>query len=143
MSVKLTMIGPVKYSDKAKKNFREVMAEGWGENKSAWDKTCAEFDKFKPGDEVDCTISDNGKYINFVTAKGGQPFTGGKTFSKGGFQKTFTPDPEKNTSVYTSYVLEHCKGQKPEEAVAYVMKVRSLVDAALKGPAPKENLPAV
>jgi len=138
--IKLTFMGEVKTSPKSGKNFREIGADEFnGERKAAFDKTCAAFTPFKVGDEVEVELSENGKYINSVQKVGGGPGTptagfGGKGFSKGGYSKA--DDPEKNISVYTSYVLNHMidfKAMKltPEQAVDQVMKVRDLVKGRL------------
>lgn len=134
--MKLTKLGEAKFNQKVQKNFREVQVEGWAEPKTAWDKTCAAFDAFRVGDDVDIDLSENGKYINGVR-KAGAPVptaAGGKGWSKGGFGGA--PDPERNISVYTSYVIDHMidfksKGLTPEQAVDQLFKVRELVKGKL------------
>jgi hypothetical protein len=128
MIVKLTYIGGMQ--ERNGKSFREIGAEGWTENKSAW-KTAPDFDKYKVGDSVDVLVSENGKYINAVSAPGGRP-TGGKAWSKSGSPAA---DPEKNVSVYTSYVLEYliAPHQKTQlsipDAVKLVFDIRDAVKA--------------
>jgi hypothetical protein len=136
--IKLTMVGEVKVSSKSGKNFREIGAEEFnGEKRAAFDRVANDFAQFKAGDEVEVELSENGKYINKVQKVGGggvpTPGFGGKGFSKVGFSKD---DPEKNISVYTSYVLNHMidfKAMKltPEQAVDQIFKVRELVKGRL------------
>jgi hypothetical protein len=152
LKAKLNFIGPIQQKPDGKQ-FREVGAEEFaGERKSAW-KCAPEFDKYRVGDTVDVLLSDNGKYINAVRpgeSANPTPGTGGTGYAKktysGAGKSAYQPDPEKNTSVYTSYVLEHVldkpKGLTPEQAVALVMKVRGLVSQGLQGIVPKESLRA-
>jgi hypothetical protein len=123
MNAKLTFIGPMQTRNG--KQFREIGGEGWTENKSAW-KIAPQFDSYKVGDTVDLLVSDDGRYINAVKPVGSggatRPFTGGKGWSKGG---SGAPDPEKNVSVYTSYVLEYliAPHQKDKLSVAEAVKL--------------------
>lgn len=143
--VKLTYIGTMQTRPDGKV-YREVGAEQWnGEKKSAW-KTAPMFNDLKVGDEVDILLDEkSGKYINKVTKAGNPtPGFGGTGSSKGTFsgagKPAWQPDPEKNTAVYTKYALDAMEAKlatKPEEAVALVMGLRKLVNAALL---PKESL---
>lgn len=131
---KIDMIGEKgTYKDKA---VRKVFLDG--KEYSAWEKVADAMDLFKVGEEVEVKLSDNGKYINAINRPGQAPI-GGFAGKGGGFQKReWKEDPEKNVSVYTSYVLEHMltfkDGLTPEEAVKQLFHVRSLVKKAL-GPA--------
>lgn len=133
MLVKFTDVGVPKQA-KNGKMVRDVMAEGWPAPKGAWDKTCAAMDAFKNGDSAEVDLDPSGKYINSVRRPGEaaptQSFSGGK----GSFSKSFTPDPEKNTAVYTSYALDVIKAvpkMTPTEAVDLVFAVRALVKGKL------------
>lgn len=132
MLVKLTMVGPITVARNSK-NVRDIMAEGWNEKKSAWDKTAIAFDAFKAGDQAEIETDASGKYINTVRRPGEAGPIGGSGYGKkssGGF----TPDPEKNTAVYTSYALDLIKANAkmtPAEAVDMVFATRALVKGKL------------
>ena len=134
MLVKFTDVGTPKQA-KNGKMVRDVMAEGWPGPKGAWDKTCAAMDSFRAGDSAEVELDPSGKYINSVRPQGApaptsQGFPGGKGYAS----KSFTPDPEKNAAVYTSYALDLLKADKaktPAEAVDMVFATRALVKGKL------------
>lgn len=134
MLVKLTMVGPVTVARNGK-NVRDIMAEGWPEKKGAWDLTAKAFDGINAGDSVEVELDRSGKYINSVRRPGeAAPTTGGGGSGYGKKTSGFTPDPEKNAAVYTSYALDLIKNNgklTPQEAVDLVFATRALVKGKL------------
>lgn len=131
MLVKLTMVGPVTVARNGK-NVRDIMAEGWPEKKSAWDKTADAFNNFTAGQQVEVELDKTGKYINSVRNPGEAAPTGGSGYGKK--SSGFTPDPEKNAAVYTSYALDLMKADAkltPADAVDKVFATRALVKGKL------------
>lgn len=132
MLVKFTDVGTPKQA-KNGKMVRDVMAEGWPGPKGAWDKTCSAMEAFRAGDSAEVELDPSGKYINSVRKQGeAAPTSGGG--GKGYASKSYTPDPEKNTAVYTSYALDVIKAVPkitPAEAVDLVFAVRALVKGKL------------
>lgn len=142
---KITFIGEKKWSDTRQKNYRKVSIDG--KDVSAWDRIASALDDLKVGDEVEATLSPDGKYLNKIS-KVGTPNTTASTAPAGnnnwksGNKGEWKPDPEKDASVYTSYVLEYLLPAQdiktPKEAVDLLFDIRKLVKAKLAGE--KENL---